>query len=56
MKKLLLVAGLVAGALIIFYGVVSAMVNQGHSLAGALITLLVVLLGTAALVWAVKPR
>lgn len=54
MKKLLIGAGLTVAALMIFYGAVSAMVNQGNSLTGSLVTFVLVVAGASALVWAMK--
>ena len=54
MKKILLILGAIFAALIIFYGAVSALVNQGHPLSGSLITFVLVVAGAAGLVWLVK--
>lgn len=54
MKKILLILGAVFAALMIFYGAVSALVNQGHPLSGSLVTFVLVIAGAAGLVWMVK--
>lgn len=54
MKKILLILGAIFAALIIFYGAVSALVNQGHPLSGSLFTFVLVVAGAAGLVWLVK--
>ncbi|WP_456406328.1 hypothetical protein [Thiolapillus sp.] len=54
MKKTLLILGVVFAALMMFYGAVSAMVNQGHPLSGSLVTFVLVIAGAAGLVWMAK--
>jgi len=54
MKKPLLILGAVFAALMMFYGAVSALVNQGHALSGSLVTFVLVLVGTAGLIWMAK--
>ena len=54
MKKTLLIAVALLAALIFFYGAVSALVNQGHSLASSLTTFVLVGAGTATLIWFIK--
>lgn len=55
MKKALLIIAAIFAALIMFYGAVSAMVNQGHSLLGSIITFFLVAIGSFILVRAMKP-
>ncbi|WP_456379879.1 hypothetical protein [Thiolapillus sp.] len=38
----------------LFYGAVSALINQGHALGSSIITFALVVAGAAGLVWAVK--
>lgn len=54
MKKPLLIVGAVFAALILFYGAVSALVNQGHALGSSLVTFGLVIAGAAGLIWMVK--
>jgi len=54
MKKTLLIIGAIFAALMLFYGAVSTLVNQGHALGSSLMTFLLVIGGTAALIWMVK--
>ena len=54
MKKLLVVTAVVFAVLMIFYGGVSALVNQGHGLGNALFTFAAVIAGGLGLVWMVK--
>ncbi|WP_154662391.1 hypothetical protein [Thiolapillus brandeum] len=54
MKKLLLVTAIAVAALMMFYGGVSALVNQGHGLGKALLTFTAVIAGGVGLVWMVK--
>ncbi|WP_456447118.1 hypothetical protein [Thiolapillus sp.] len=54
MKKLLLATAVVFAILMIFYGGVSALVNQGHGLGQALFTFTAVIAGGIGLIWMVK--
>ena len=54
MKKLLLVTAVVFALLMIFYGGVSALVNQGHGLGKALLTFSTVIVGSIGLIWMIK--
>lgn len=55
MKYILLVIAAAFAFLIIFYGAVSAMVNQGNSLLGSIITFFLVVIGAIILVISMKP-
>ncbi len=54
MKKPLLIVGACFAALMLFYGAISALVNQGHALSSSLVTFVLVIAGTAGLIWMVK--
>jgi len=54
MRKFALLLGAAAGALMLIYGALSALVNKGYSLPAALVLLLVIAGGTAALIWFVR--
>ena len=54
MKKVLLAMGIVFAALMLFYGGVSALVNQGHGLGRSLFTFAAVIAGGLGLVWLAK--
>jgi FtsH-binding integral membrane protein len=54
MKKTLLIVGACFAALMLFYGAISALVNQGHALSSSLVTFVLVIVGTAGLIWMVK--
>jgi hypothetical protein len=54
MKKTLLVLAGIFAALMLFYGGVSALVNQGHGLGKSLFTFVAVIAGGVGLVWMVK--
>ena len=54
MKKLLLATAVAFAILMIFYGGVSALVNQGHGLGKALFTFTAVIAGGIGLIWMVK--
>ncbi len=54
MKKHLLIAAAVFAGLMLFYGGVSALVNQGHGLGRSLFTFTAVIAGGLGLVWLVK--
>lgn len=56
MKKALLIIAAIFASLIMFYGAVSAMVNQGNSLVGSIITFFLVVIGGFILVKAMKPN
>lgn len=51
MKKALIILGLILAALMLFYGVVSSLVNNGHDLGQAIIIFIVSAVGGGALVW-----
>ena len=55
MKKALIIIAAILAALIIFYGAVSAMVNQGNSLLGSIITFFLAVIGGYILLRALKP-
>ncbi len=55
MKKALIIIGAIFASLIMFYGAVSAMVNQGNSLLGSIITFFLVGIGGFILVKVMKP-
>ncbi|GEM_PF-3968264 len=54
MKKILLISAALFAGLMLFYGGVSALVNQGHGLGKALFTFVAVIGGGLGLVWLVK--
>ena len=54
MKKILVAAGFAIAGLVIFYGAVSALVNQGHSLTGSIVTFVLVVVGALLLIRATK--
>jgi hypothetical protein len=54
MKKYLLIATALFAGLMLFYGGVSALVNQGHGLGRSLFTFIAVIAGGLGLVWLVK--
>ncbi|WP_456413431.1 hypothetical protein [Thiolapillus sp.] len=54
MKKPLFILGAVFAALMMFYGAVSALVNQGHALGSSLVTFVLVVAGAAGLIWVAK--
>lgn len=54
MKKILFALGIVFAALMLFYGGVSALVNQGHGLGRSLFTFAAVIAGGLGLVWLAK--
>lgn len=56
MKKALVVIAAILTSLIMFYGAVSAMVNQGNSLAGSVATFFVVVIAAIILVKIMKPE
>lgn len=56
MKKFLIVIVAVLASLMMFYGAVSAMVNQGNSLVGSIITFFLVVIGAVILVKSMKPE
>ena len=51
MKKYLLIAAALFAGLMLFYGGVSALVNQGHGLGKSLFTFVAVIGGGIGLVW-----
>ncbi len=51
MKKFLLISAGLFAALMLFYGGVSALVNQGHGLGKSLFTFVAVIAGGLGLVW-----
>lgn len=55
MKKTFILIILLFAAILFFYGAVAALVNQGHGLAGSLLTFVLVGLGAGALIWFVRP-
>ena len=55
MKKALIIIAAVFASLVMFYGAVSAMVNQGNSLAGSIITFFLVVAGAVILVVSMRP-
>jgi hypothetical protein len=55
MKKALIIIAVIFASLIIFYGAVSSMVNQGNSLLGSISTFFLVAIGGFILVKALKP-
>ncbi len=55
MKKFLIILAIILGALVMFYGAVSAMVNQGNSLVGSIATFFLVIAGAIILIKALKP-
>ena len=55
MKKALIIMAAIIASLIMFYGAVSAMVNQGNSLPGSVITFFLVIIGAFILIKALKP-
>lgn len=55
MKKALIVIAAVFASLVMFYGAVSAMVNQGNSLLGSIVTFFLVVAGAVILVISMKP-
>ncbi len=54
MKKNLLILAAIFAALMLFYGGVSALVNQGHGLGKSLFTFFAVVAGGVGLVWMIK--
>jgi len=56
MKKALIIIAIVLASLIMFYGSVSAMVNQGNSLAGSIITFFLVVISAIILIKIMKPE
>ncbi|WP_172838805.1 hypothetical protein [Solemya velesiana gill symbiont] len=54
MKKLLAALGITFAVLFFLYAVLSALVNQGLSIIGAVFVLTVILLGSGGLFWAVR--
>jgi hypothetical protein len=55
MKKVLVIIAAIFASLVMFYGAVSAMVNQGNSLLGSIITFFLVVAGGIILVKSMKP-
>ena len=54
MKKIALFAAAVLGLAIFLYASLSALVNQGLNLPGAVVVFLLVVMGGAGLLWAVR--
>ncbi|MES9872134.1 MAG: hypothetical protein ABW162_12260 [Candidatus Sedimenticola sp. PURPLELP] len=54
MKKLLIALGITLAVIFFLYASLSALVNQGLNIAGAVIMMLIILLGVGGLFWAVR--
>ncbi|MES9958950.1 MAG: hypothetical protein ABW082_12645 [Sedimenticola sp.] len=54
MKKLFAALGIVFAILFFLYASLSALVNQGLSIIGAVVVMLIIVLGSGGLFWAVR--